>query len=213
MRFASTCFCIALVSAGLAPAGFAAAADKPATETIVLLRHGEKPDDGLGQLSCQGLNRALALPKVVESLFGKPDALFAPDPAHAKPDHIRSYDYVRPLATIEPTAIRFGLPIDTQFGWADDKGVVAALEKSEHRDALVLVAWEHIKLVEIARGLLADNGGDRNKVPDWSRDDFDGIFVIRIVRAPDGTHATFERMQQHLDGQSTKCPGDDRPGP
>src|ERR1700727_2627529 len=31
-----------------------------AATTIVLVRHAEKPEDGLGQLNCQGLNRALA---------------------------------------------------------------------------------------------------------------------------------------------------------
>jgi hypothetical protein len=33
-------------------------------ETIVLLRHGEKPEGGLGQLNCQGLNRALVAPVI-----------------------------------------------------------------------------------------------------------------------------------------------------
>lgn len=36
-----------------------------AETTIVIIRHGEKPSAGLGQLSCQGLNRALALPQVL----------------------------------------------------------------------------------------------------------------------------------------------------
>jgi len=187
------------------------ASEASSTETIVLLRHGEKAEDGLGQLDCRGLNRALALPAVIRSLFGKPDAVFAPDPAHAKPDHIRSYDYVRPLATVEPTAIRFGLPVNAQFGWADDRGVATALAQSDLRNALVIVAWEHLKLVDIARQLLADNGGDRGQVPSWPRDDFDGLYVIRITRGGDGTHATFERMQQHLNGQSATCPGDAPP--
>ena len=34
-------------------------------ETIVCIRHGEKPLLGLGQLTCKGLNRALALPQVL----------------------------------------------------------------------------------------------------------------------------------------------------
>ncbi len=33
-------------------------------ETLVFVRHGEKPAQGYGQLNCQGLNRALALPAV-----------------------------------------------------------------------------------------------------------------------------------------------------
>jgi hypothetical protein len=51
-----------------------------AAETIVFVRHGEKPEGGLGQLSCQGLNRALALPSVIADSFGRPEAIFAPNP-------------------------------------------------------------------------------------------------------------------------------------
>ncbi len=48
------------------------------TETIIMLRHGEKPEQGLGQLNCQGLNRALKLPAVIEQKFGKPDFILRP---------------------------------------------------------------------------------------------------------------------------------------
>ena len=65
-------------------------------ETLVLVRHGEKPDTGLGQLDCQGLNRALALPHVIAKTFGRPSAVFAPDPSRQMQDHGVAYDYVRP---------------------------------------------------------------------------------------------------------------------
>ena len=81
-----------------------------AVETILLVRHGEKPDKGLGQLDCQGLNRALALPPIIAKTFGRPSAIFAPDPSQQMEDDGVSYDYVRPLATIEPTAIFLGCP-------------------------------------------------------------------------------------------------------
>jgi hypothetical protein len=38
------------------------------------------------------------------------------------------YDYVRPLATVEPTAIFFTLPVDTSFGFSDIIDLQAALE-------------------------------------------------------------------------------------
>ena len=79
--------------------------------TLVFIRHGEKPDAGLGQLNCQGLNRALALPRVIFKSFGKPDFIIVPNPASQKKDKGELYDYVRPLATAEPTAISFGLPV------------------------------------------------------------------------------------------------------
>lgn len=65
-------------------------------ETIVLIRHGEKPADGLGQLSCQGLNRSLALPRVLISKFGKPAFIFAPNPKQQVKDQGCLYDYIRP---------------------------------------------------------------------------------------------------------------------
>jgi hypothetical protein len=90
--------------------GACARADN-ATETIVIMRHGEKPAGGYGQLNCQGLNRAMALPRVLGKLFGKPDAIFAPDPSKAVDDPAGRADYVRPLATIEPTAVVFALAV------------------------------------------------------------------------------------------------------
>ena len=51
-----------------------------AQQTIVAIRHAEKPPTSLGQLTCKGLNRALALPNVLIPRFGKPDRIYAPDP-------------------------------------------------------------------------------------------------------------------------------------
>jgi len=42
--------------------------DARAEETIVFMRHGEKPSDGYGQLTCQGFNRSLAIPTVLTKL-------------------------------------------------------------------------------------------------------------------------------------------------
>ena len=89
----------------------------PQQQTIVFVRHGEKPPEGLGQIDCQGLNRALALPQVLAKQYGKPDVIFAPDPRQRVRDQGQQYNYIRPLATIEPTAIRFGKPVQTTFGY------------------------------------------------------------------------------------------------
>jgi hypothetical protein len=114
-----------------------------AKETIVFVRHGEKPPQGLGQLDCRGLNRALALPTVIQKSFGKPDAIFAPNPSHQKNDEGGGpYGYVRPLTTIEPTAIAFGMPVNAQIGYDDTKGLRTALENPAYRNALVLVGWD-----------------------------------------------------------------------
>jgi hypothetical protein len=95
---------LAILSLSTAHTGINASQDEAAVQTIVFIRHGEKPEGGFGQLTCQGLNRALALAPTIARSFGKPDAIFAPNPSHPKKDAGIFYDYVRPLATVEPTA-------------------------------------------------------------------------------------------------------------
>jgi hypothetical protein len=179
----------------------------PATETILLVRHGEKPELGLGQLDCQGLNRALALPAVIAKQFGKPAAILAPDPSEQKTDSGKLYDYVRPLATVEPTAVAFGLPIAADIGVSHIDALEQKLEGPGYRDALVLIGWEHHYIVDLARSIVGHHGGDPATVPDWKGEDFDSIYVIRIMRTDQGTTARFERRHEGLDGQPTRCPG------
>src|SRR5438093_10170673 len=102
---------VALVVLGLG------VADARADQTIVFMRHGEKPSGGYGQLTCQGFNRSLALPLVLTSKFGRPTKLYAPSPAVRISDNAGSFYYVRPLATIEPTAIKLGMPVNTKYGY------------------------------------------------------------------------------------------------
>lgn len=178
-----------------------------AKETIVLLRHGEKPSTGLGQLSCQGLNRALALPEVLLKKFGKPDAIFAPNPSIKKEDFGVQYPYIRPLATIEPTAIRVGLPVNVQWGFDDIEPLKQALMDSSLKDATVFVIWEHRLLDKIAQGLLLNLHASPEIVPTWDRDDFDGIYVITVSEGNSGSRsAVFQADKEGLNRQSTICP-------
>ena len=189
-----------------ASCGLASAASADDTRTIVFMRHGEKPDAGLGQLSCRGLNRALALPPVLTRLFGQPSAIFAPDPSKRKEDSGVSYDYVRPLATIEPTAIALGLPIDTSFGYEDIDGLKTALEKPDYAGKLIFVAWEHKQIVDLARQLLTENGGDAKAVPKWHGKDFDSLYVLHLGADGAKPSATFEKLAEGLDGEPETCP-------
>jgi hypothetical protein len=179
------------------------------TETIVFVRHGEKPDGGLGQLTCQGLNRALALRAVIDKTFGKPTAIFAPNPSDRKQDRGEPYHYIRPLATIEPTAIFYGMPVDTSIGVSNHKPLQDVLNRHAYHSGLVLVAWEHHQIVALARDLMTANGGDATTVPRWADDDFDSIYVVKVVRGGPGSkpHASFSLDHEGLDKQSTTCPG------
>lgn len=179
-----------------------------AAETIVMLRHAEKPDGGLGQLNCQGLNRALALPNVLLSRFGKPAAIFAPNPGIEKIDQGQSYNYIRPLATIEPTAIRAGLPVNTQWGFEDVESLKNSLLSDALQNQTVFVAWEHRLLEQLARDMLEQLGADPATVPVWDGKDFDSIYVVNIERDGNGNlSAAFHTEHQGLNGLATACPG------
>ncbi len=179
---------------------------EPSVETIVCVRHGEKPPGGLGQLNCRGLNRSLALPKVLLAKFGTPNFIFASNPAQKVRDRGVDYDYVRPLATIEPTAIRCGLPVDTEFGFRDIQGLEKELRRLSYQNAVIVVVWEHGLLDDFAKNEVKDNGGDSTQVPIWADDDFDSIFVIKITSDQGRKTISFGIDHEGLNGLSDACP-------
>jgi hypothetical protein len=175
------------------------------------LRHGEKAPGGLGQLNCMGLNRALALPKVLIGRFGRADAIFAPDPAEQVGENSfprKEYSYVRPLATIEPTAIQLGLPVDAQLGFRNIAGLESAVTAPAYANSTIFIAWEHKYAYDFARQMLRAYGLDPSHVPWWPSDDFETMYVFRITRAPGSTPAmTFAVQQEGLQGSlSAACP-------
>jgi hypothetical protein len=174
-----------------------------AGETIVFLRHGEKPEKGLGQLSCQGLNRALAIPDVLLDKFGAPEAIFAPNPSVRKPDHGIDYDYLRPLATIEPTAIRVGLPVNVQFSFDDIDGIKNEITSEKYKNQVVFVVWEHNMLNEIVKNILIDFNGDVSKISEWKYDDYDSLYVIKINSQ--NKELSFSVDKEGLNGQNKDC--------
>lgn len=175
------------------------------TETIVCIRHGEKPPGGLGQLTCRGLNRALALPEVLLKKFGTPQFIFAPNPEH-KVDGNPGYYYIRPLMTIEPTAIRCGLPVNTEFGYDEIRRLEDELDKPQYQNAIVFVAWEHGLLDRFAENIVRDNGGNPKEVPPWTNKEYDMIFIFKISRENGQKKFSFTIDHEGLNGLSDVCP-------
>lgn len=180
-------------------------AQTAAVETIVCIRHGEKPTNSMGQLSCKGLNRALALPNVLLAKFGKPNFVFAPNPTQ-KVDGNPGFYYVRPLTTIEPTAIRCGLQVNTGYGYKEIKELEAELDKPEYHGATVFVAWEHALLVDFVKNTIKDHGGEAAKVPNWPGKDFDTIFVVKIDHSSAAPAVTFTIDHEGLTNLGEDCP-------
>ena len=182
-----------------------AAGEARADETIVFFRHGEKPSGGYGQITCQGLNRALALPAVLLAKYGTPAYLYAPNPAVKISDPAGSFHYVRPLATIEPTAVRVGMPINTGYGYNDITGLQARLITSTKANSTIFVAWEHVQLVKIVQNIMNSYGGGA-VVPAWISGDYDSLYVVRVDYVAGTINAHFHRDSEGLNGQPTTCP-------
>jgi hypothetical protein len=179
-----------------------------AQETIVAIRHAEKPPTSLGQLTCKGLNRALALPKVLIPRYGKPDRIYAPDPGTRVGQLGNlSYSYVRPLMTIEPTAIQLELPVNALIGFKNVGQLRKEILAQENANSVIYLAWEHVYLNEFAKRLLKAYGKDQSAVPDWPNDEYDRIYVFRIKDMDGKKELTFSVESQGLTGSlSDKCP-------
>jgi regulation of enolase protein 1 (concanavalin A-like superfamily) len=176
----------------------------PSTETLVFFRHGEKPSGGYGQLTCQGLNRALALPDVLTSRYGNAEYAFAPNPTVEVPDAAGTFYYVRPIATIEPTAIRLGLPLNTAYGYTEIDKLQSELTSGTYASSTVFVAWEHLYLQKAVQNIMNSYGAGVT-VPAWSSGDFDSLYVVRITRSGGTTTAQFSHEYEGLNGLSTSC--------
>ncbi len=175
-----------------------------AEQTLVFLRHAEKPAAGFGQLTCQGLNRSLALPTVLISRYGTPDFVYAPNPNVKMIDSGTSYYYVRPLATIEPTAIRAGKSVNTKYGFSEISGLESLLIQSSKANSTIFIAWDHTYMPQLVQHIMNEYGGGVT-VPAWVTGDYDSLYVVRVNYAG-SISATFQIEKEGLNGQPTNCP-------
>jgi hypothetical protein len=180
------------------------AVDARAEQTIVFLRHGEKPTGGYGQLTCQGFNRALELPTMLVGRFGKPDLLYAPNPSVRVADSAGNFYYVRPLATIEPTAIKLRLPVSTKYAYNDIAALKTALVHPTKDNTTIFVVWEHAYLVKVVQSIMNSYGGGA-AVPAWIYGDYDSLYVVRVDYSGGRINADFHKEREGLNGQPTTC--------
>ncbi|MBO1503752.1 histidine phosphatase family protein [Serratia proteamaculans] len=168
-----------------------------AQETLIFVRHGEKPANSSGQLTCKGLNRALALPDILLSRYGKPDFIFA-----AGPKENKAGSSLRALSTIMPTAVRVGLPIGIQFHADDIAGLQQELLSDKYQNSRIFIAWEHKNLDKAVKNIVAARGGDANSVPSWPGSDFDSVFVVTL----DQGKVSFRQESEGLTALAETCP-------
>jgi len=179
------------------------------TQTLVFLRHAEKPGEGLGQLNCQGLNRALDLATVLPERFGKADYVFAANPSRHVEEGSKdeSYSYIRPLMTITPSAIRLGLPVNIDYGANDTDELADELLSNKYRNATVYTAWSHGYLPELINTVAGKAlGEDRVITEDWSGDDFDTLYVLTLTWHDGKASLLSRNVRQGLNDGAHSCP-------
>lgn len=179
------------------------------TQTLVFLRHAEKPGEGLGQLNCQGLNRALDLATVLSERFGKADYVFAANPSRHVEEGSKdqSYSYIRPLMTITPSAIRLGLPVNIDYGANDTDALAEELLRDKYRNATLYTAWSHGYLPDLINAVAGKALGEERVITeDWSGDDFDTLYVLTLTWHDGKASLLSRNVRQGLNDGAHSCP-------
>jgi hypothetical protein len=136
------------------------ASEKPASSgrlLVIVIRHAEKPEQG-DNLSCQGENRALAIPKVLAEKFARPDFTYVPAMGSGK-----ASKHVRMFQTVTPMAVKQNLKVNSRYAEDDVRGVARDVLK---RSGTVLIVWEHAQIPPLVKALGV------SKPPTWDKKDF-----------------------------------------
>lgn len=186
---------------------FAAPVD--GVQTLIFMRHAEKPAGGLGQLTCQGLNRAINLATLLPKRYGKADYVFAADPSRQVEEGTGNdaYSYVRPMMTINPSAIKLGLPINLTFSVNDTRALAKELADNKYRNATVYTAWSNGYLPDLINHVAGKALGKKTTlIENWPNSDFDSLYVLTVTWK-DGKATLVSRVdKQGLDNGAQACP-------
>ncbi|MCP1418028.1 hypothetical protein J3D47_002271 [Pseudomonas laurylsulfativorans] len=193
----------------LLESGLSRAQPMDGTQTLVFLRHGEKPDGGLGQLNCQGLNRAIDLATLLPEKFGKANYVFAANPTRnvEEGELDNSYSYIRPLMTISPSAIKLGLPVNINFSANDTSDLADELLHDKYHNSVIYTAWSHGYLPELINKVAGDATGKKMKITeDWESGDYDSLYVLTLTWHNGKASLQSHVYKQGLDNGAETCP-------
>ena len=179
------------------------------TQTLVFLRHAEKPEGGLGQLNCQGLNRAIDLATLLPEKFGKANYVFAANPTRnvEEGELDNSYSYIRPLMTISPSAIKLGLPVNINFSANDTSDLAEELLLDKYHNSVIYTAWSHGYLPELINKVAGEAVGKKQTiVDDWESSDYDSLIVLTLTWHNGKASVVSHSYKQGLNNGSQTCP-------
>ncbi|AZD54056.1 hypothetical protein C4K19_2269 [Pseudomonas chlororaphis subsp. aurantiaca] len=179
------------------------------TQTLIFLRHAEKPAGGLGQLNCQGLNRAIDLASLLPEKFGKANYVFAANPTRnvEEGELDNSYSYIRPLMTISPSAIKLGLPVNIEFSANDTSELANELLHDRYHNSIIYTAWSHGYLPELINKVAREAVGEKRTITDdWASNDFDSLYVLTLTWHNGKATLDSRSYKQGLDNGEENCP-------
>lgn len=162
---------------------------------VIIIRHGEKPEEG-DNLSCAGLNRALALPAVLNRLMPTPpDYTYVP----LIGTDGQKTSTARMFQTVTPYAVQHNLVVNSDYVVENTAGITKELRQQR---GTALVVWEHDSIPEIAKKL-----GIKGPL-EWPDADFDSIWTIDFSGGGakgKAKHPQLTRSQEAIHPSAT-CP-------
>ena len=160
-----------------------------ANNTVLIVRHTEKPETGTG-LTPLGEARARLYAKYFEP-FQEEGLSIHVDSLYAGADSTNS---IRPRLTLEPISKATGLPLHLKVGTKDSEALVRELRTEPH-GRHPLIAWRH---GEIPALLTAFGASPEKLLPNgqWPDDVFD--WVIMLTTGPDGQLSSARLIHEHL---------------
>jgi hypothetical protein len=131
--------------------------------SIILIRHGEKPEDSKNiHLSEDGVIRAKELHNYFKHVNRIPNMIIA---MKQHKDHS-----VRPYETIMHLARKIGIDIINYYERDQIDELILLL--SNHKDKDILVSWEHHRLVDIIEKLVDIR-------IEWGSEDYTSVYIIK----------------------------------
>ena len=154
----------------------AVAQDQLAGNTVLIVRHAEKPDEGSGLngLTAAGTRRAQAYvtyfqPFRENGLMLRVSSLFAGADSAASQ---------RPRLTLEPLSKALGMPLDTSVGTKEPKTLVDLLHTRPHGKT-PLICWRHGQIPLL---LQAFGASPEKLLPGgkWPDETFDWVIILQF---------------------------------
>lgn len=183
------------------------------TPKIMVIRHAEKPTGNIQAMKVDGSHDPESLIVQGWQRAGALTTLFAPfngplqNPALATPTMIYASGYRkegapkngdsksrRPVETVTPLSQRLGLTINESFG-KDDKGPEDMVADAIQQSGVVLIAWQHQEIAQIANAILGNTSAPQT----WPGDRFDLVWVFDL-NTTTGQYALTQVPQNLLAG-------------